>query len=186
LRGALRLDQAPPGNVPPEHRVDLAFRTDTAGRRIDHSPAFGIAIDGDSLDVILDTGATVWLTPDALARVGDRGPAERGTSLIWKQTFEKWRAQHPDWRVIDSADVLTKQAMIEVPTVSIGGYDVGPVWFMAFVNGGNRPPTPTYPPNTPTNRKAIMGTIGGSALRNFSIVLDYPRATAEFRRPASR
>ena len=109
---------------------------------IRQNPAIGIAIDGDSLDMIFDTGATVWLTPEALARMGDRQSAERGTSLIWSPVFDTWRSRHPEWRVIENADVLTKQPMIEVPVVSIGGYDV--------------------------------------------VVLDYPRATAEFSRPASR
>ena len=172
---------APPGPV--AHRVDLAFRTDTTGKRVDHSAAFGIAIDGDSLNMILDTGATVWLTPEALAKIKDGQSAERGTSLVWPPVFEKWRAGHPDWRVIENADVLTKQAMIEVPKVSIGGYDVGPVWFMEYVNGGNPQPEPTYPAGTPTNKKRISGTIGGSTLRFFSIVMDYPRATADFSRP---
>lgn len=184
-RRLLMHDVAPPSG-PTSHRTNLGFQKDTAGRRVSHSPAIGIAIDGDSLSMILDTGATVWLTPDALARIGDTQPAERGTSLIWPPVFEKWRARHPDWRVIESADVLTKQPMIEVPVVSIGGYDVGPVWFMEYANGGNPSPEPTYPPGTPTINKRISGTIGGSTLRFFSIVLDYPNATAEFSRPATR
>ena len=182
----LSLHDASQPASPPEHRVNLGFQTDTAGRRVSHSPAIGISIDGDSLNMIFDTGATIWLTPDALARLGDKQPAERGTSLIWSPTFDLWRSHHPDWRVVENADLLTKQPIIEVPVVSIGGYDVGPVWFMRYETGGNPQPTPTYPPNTPTIKKQISGTIGGSTLRFFSVVLDYPRATAEFSRPASR
>lgn len=55
----------------------------------------------------------------------------RPTQLPAQSIFNRWRTHHPDWRVIDHADSIGRRAlpMIEVPTVSISGYTVGPSWW---------------------------------------------------------
>jgi hypothetical protein len=165
-------DTPPPQNVSPEHRVAVRFRTDTTGTRIDHSPQMDIVVDGDTLAMIFDTGATIWLTADAMAQVRDGRTSERATSHVQSWWFARWKQRHPDWPVIDVADQLTNAALIRVPTIRIAGYDVGPVWFSVLAGPAEAPP----------GAGRFGGTIGGNVLREFSILLDYPRGIAEFTR----
>lgn len=71
-------------------------------------PRVPVTIDGETLDLLFDTGAA---------------------SFIAASAFEKWRAKHPNWRVIERAENGSGEAMIEVPQVTIAGYTArrGPV-----------------------------------------------------------
>ena len=163
------------------HLVPLGFQQDSSGRRTRHFPRIRVAVDGDSLDLLFDTGATVSLTDSARATLiawGFDGPAERGTSFITQSVFERWRAAHPDWRVIEGANrAFDKEwAMIEVPLLAIAGYQVGPVWFTMRS-------TQSFQGMSTAMDAPIQGALGGSALKYFRITLDYPNATARFERP---
>jgi hypothetical protein len=162
------------------HLVPLGFQQDSAGRRTRHFPRIRVAVDGDSLDLLFDTGATVSLTDSAratLVALGFDGPAERGTSFIAQGVFERWRAAHPDWRVIEGANRAfeTEWAMIEVPLLTIAGYEVGPVWFTMRS-------TRSFQGMSTAMDAPIEGALGGSALKYFRITVDYPSATAMFER----
>lgn len=162
------------------HLVPLGFQRDSAGRRTRHFPRIRVAVDGDSLDLLFDTGATVSLTDSArvtLVAWGFDGPAERGTSFIAQSVFERWRAAHPDWRVIEGADRAFERewAMIEVPLLAIAGYQVGPVWFTMRS-------TRSFQGMSTAMDAPIEGALGGSALKYFRITVDYPSATAMFER----
>src|SRR5262249_38741410 len=134
----------------------------------------GVEVDGDSLLLIFDTGATVWLTDSAMTAMHDGRPAERSWSLVRNATYRAWRAKHPEWRVIERADQGNGSEMIEVPAIRIAGFDVGPVWF------GTIPDRPANAPPVPL-RTRLDGTLGGDALRFFSVTVDYPAQVMVFR-----
>lgn len=138
---------------------------------------------GDTLelDLLFDTGATVALSDSAravLAAWGVVGPAERGTSFIAQSVFERWRARHLAWRVIERADRAFGQSlpMIEVPRLAVAGHEVGPVWFTMRS-------TRSWRGMSAAMDRAVQGALGGSALRYFRVTVDYPNATATFERP---
>ena len=163
--------------VAPEHRVPLGFLTDSAGRRATHFPRIRVEIDGDSVDLLFDTGATVALSDAALAQFADGEPAERGGSFIAQHLFERWRSEHPDWQVIEQADRTVNMPMIRVPEMSVGGYVVGPVWFAM------RPDRNFHQYMSQWMDRRIEGALGGSGLKYFRVTVDYPAAVATFERP---
>jgi hypothetical protein len=173
LHGA-RMPAAPAG----AHQTPLGFPMDADGLRVANNAGFIVEIDGDSLYMLFDTGATVWLTDSALSAVNDGLPSERAISLAWGWLFNRWKERHPDWRVIPGADSMSKDALIEVPSVRVAGFDVGPVWFRSL-SSANTPP-PARPEGAPLLGSRVSGTIGGNVLRHFLIQLDYPRGLAWF------
>jgi len=60
-------------------------------------------LDGETIDFVLDTGATNILPEKVLKQVGDGGPAERGTSFLARSLYEKWHKKHPEWRALENA-----------------------------------------------------------------------------------
>ncbi|HTG35316.1 MAG TPA: hypothetical protein VLB76_20545 [Thermoanaerobaculia bacterium] len=176
-----RLLWLPDGGLPAVdagHRVSLGFKADKDGQRLLNFPRIAATIDGDTLDLLFDTGATVTLSPEALAKLGDKGPASRGTSFVAAVHFDAWRQKHPTWRVIENADLGVKgEPMIEVPAVTVAGYTVGPVWF-------TRRPDPNFHQGMSQYMdRQVEGALGGSALRFFRVTVDYPNAVAVFERP---
>jgi hypothetical protein len=177
-RATLRVvDGATPvGSV---HRVPLGFQVDATGRRSTHFPRMPVTIDGETLDVLLDTGATATLTDASAPAFGVAPGTSVGTSFIEHAVFERWRARHPHWRVIDGADDKggrQPRRMIEVPAVTIAGHTVGPVWFAEQPDGAFQRMMAQWM-DRPT-----WGALGGSALRYFRVVIDYPNAVAYFHR----
>lgn len=159
----------------PAHTVPLAFRRD-AGKAVNGFPRIRIAVDGDSLDMLFDTGATEQVPDSVVARLGGaRG--DRATSFITTEVFDRWHAKHPDWRVVPNADALPGMAAIEVPRVSVAGFDIGPVWFT------QRPDRSFHTYMAQWMDKPTDGALGGSALQYFRITVDYPNASAVFERP---
>lgn len=165
----------------PGARVPLAFRTDSTGARALSFPRMRIAVDDDSLDMLLDTGATWALTDSARVFFGEEGPDRRSTSFITTEVFERWRERHPSWRVVGSADAtIPGMGMIEVPEVSIAGQTVGPVWFT------QRPDAAFHEFMAQFMDRPLDGALGGNAFRFFTVTIDYPGAAAFFRRNGSR
>lgn len=156
------------------------FSTDSSGRRVEQVGYVDVIIDGDSVAMLMDTGATVWLSSAALASVNDGGPSERSSSHIPNWLFTRLRVRHPDWPVIEKADLWWGLSLIRVDRVWVGGYEVGPTWFSVL-------PGPTTPPNrtatAPSWTRRQGGTVGGSLLKNFVMTLDYPRGTVRFYKP---
>lgn len=157
-----------------EHRVTLGFRTNPAGKRMLNFPRIQISVDGETLDLLFDTGASTELTETASAALNDKRPAARATSFITTSVFEKWRKRHPQWRVVENAEKRTNEAMIEVPQVSIAGHTVGPVWFT------RRADKNFHEYMSQWMDKRIEGALGGNALRHFRVSVDYPNALAVF------
>jgi hypothetical protein len=161
------------------HRVPLGFQSDSAGRRTYNLPRIRVGIDGDSLDLLFDTGAMTELTASGHAALADGRPIRRATSFIIRSVFDRWRQHHPRWRVIEDADQMEDETfpMIEVPQVEVGGFKVGPVWFTA------RPDQNFLVHWSRVMDRRIVGVLGGSALQYLQVTVDYPGAVAVFARP---
>lgn len=174
--GAGTLRRLPPGATPAGASVALGFQTDARGRRTTHFPSMAIVVDGEALDVLLDTGATATLTQASGEFFGLPEGTDIGTSFIETEVFARWHARHPDWRVIEQADRKGEQLrrMIEVPLVTVAGIEVGPVWFAEQPEGAFQ----RYMAGMMD--RPTWGALGGSGLKYFRMVVDYPGAAAWF------
>lgn len=157
--------------------ITLGFRTDDSGDRDLNFPRITIRVNGEPLEMLLDTGATAQLAESAAIELGLPAGTRVATSYIIRSKFEQWRDRHPDWNVIESAEVVTGRAypMIEVPDVEVGGLSVGPVWFSV------RPDDTFKNFMTQMMDQQIVGAVGGSLLKYFHMIIDYPGARAHFR-----
>ncbi len=160
---------------PDARAMPLGFLTSALGKRVFSMPRMTVRVDGRELPMLLDTGATTVLTPEALAVLGDGGPAERATSMVADNVFRAWRAAHPEWRVIEGGQAFSGADMIEVPEVEIAGFTVGPVWFT------HRPDANFHDMMSSMMDAQVEGAIGGNAFRHFVMTVDYPAAVAYFR-----
>jgi len=172
--GKLRLESNKFQSGETARPVELGFKADKTGKRQFAMPRIVIRIDNSELNMLLDTGATTTLMPAALTVVGDMLPTVRATSFIAHSRFEQWHKRHPQWRIIDAAEVGTFARMIEVAEVDIAGFEVGPVWFT------ERPDTFRQWMGQMMD-KVPEGAIGGDALSYFTLTVDYPNAVAYFR-----
>lgn len=168
----LRAEHFSPTDKLMRHAVDLGFARSLGLRRCNH-PRFTVTIDGQQVSSLFDTGATVFLTPEAIAFMNDNQPVERATSFATAAVFERWHHQHPEWRYIEKGCKMSQQPMIEVPLVRISGLDAGPVWF-------TRRPDSAMQWMSQFLDAPIEASIGGDCLRHFTITLDYPGAKAYF------
>lgn len=171
----------PPGILPrhrASERVPLGFLADESGRRVLEIPRIRVSIGGDSLDLVLDTGASVALSPAAMAVIADGGPAVRAASFVALSVLEAWQARHPGWRVVPDADANSRMPMIEVPEVRVAGQRVGPVWFVAA------PDDRFLSRASGLTDQPVVGALGGSVLREFVLTLDYVNGVAIFVRGA--
>lgn len=154
--------------------VPLGFRQGVDGKRKLDFPRITIVVDGDSLEVLLDTGATAQLTENSAQVLGLENGSRIAASYIVKSIFDQWHVRHPDWKVIDKGEAVTGDTypMIEVPRVNIASITVGPVWF------AQRPDAAFHDFMSQMMDKRIDGALGGSALKYLDVVLDYPQAKA--------
>jgi len=166
--GALpRVDQA--------HRVELGFQKDPQGRPTTHFARIPVRIDGETLQLLFDTGATVMLTEQGVRELGD-GPAVRAGSFIAAGVLRRWREKHPDWRVVERGERNDSGRLIEVPELEVGGYRVGPVWF------AERADRNFHDYMSKWMDQRIDGAIGGNAFSSLKVSVDYPSAIATFER----
>lgn len=165
------------GDLPktdPEYKIALGFKTNASGQRSINFPRIAVTIAGENFDLLFDTGATTDLSEAALQFLKDNRSAIRATSFITASVFERWRREHPNWRVIVNAENKTKATMIEVPEIKIGRYRTGAVWFTV------RPDKNFHEYMSQWMDKKIDGALGGNALRHFRVTVDYPNAIAIF------
>jgi len=160
------------------HRAALGFQTNAAGQRTMHFPSINVEIDGEVLQMLFDSGATATTTNHSASVFGVAPGTNVGISFIEHEVFERWATAHPNWRVIEAADLKGKQErrMIEVPMITIAGHAVGPVWFSEQPAGAFQ----SYMARMMD--RPTWGALGGSGLRYFRVVVDYPGSAAYFHR----
>jgi len=162
-----------PGNIPQGmDRVPMTMRGDDNM----YWPRIVVEVDGESIPMLLDTGATATLSAGGAEAYGLSAGTEVATSFITRGHFERWLGRHPDWPVVADGDRLGNGVlpMIRVPEVRIAGHSVGPVWFAV------RPDRNFTEFMSSMTDAPVEGAIGGSALRYFRVVLDYPGQAAYF------
>lgn len=167
----------------PEGAVPLFFQRGADGQPTTSFPRVRVEVYGVALDLLLDTGAQVRLTPEAQSRLegGDDSPL-RATSFLAASFFDRFRAEHPEDRFLDNADAgVGGEPMLQVESVRIGACEVGPVWFT------RRPDANFTDYMSKWMDQKVVGALGGSALGAFRVTLSYPEAWALFeptRRPS--
>jgi hypothetical protein len=116
-----------------------------------------VEIDGEPIDLLLDTALTCCLAVDGLTRA--------------------WRADHPDWPVSLSAvgpgnvtglPIEARVAMLRIPSMEIGGFTVPDVAF-AWRGEGD---------------VVSDGALGGNVLKLFRVDLDYARGSVRLEQGA--
>lgn len=161
----------------PKHKSSqeqtLYFQTAPSGKRKTDFARLEVELDGEKVSFLLDTGATDVLDKDALAFVGDKGPAARATSFMAKRLFDKLHGKHPDWRVYNKP-TTTGNCLLEVPAIKIGGQEVGPVWFSV------QPDSAFHVYMAQWMDRPTEGALGGSAFKYFRLTVDWPNALAVF------
>ena len=171
-RGTLAIE--PDNWKPPRgaHIIPVGFRSAQGGGDALHFPRITVTIAGVETPVLLDTGATTVLTPEAEKIVG--GPRLRATSMIVAGRIARWRQEHPDWPVIEHGQGGTGSLMIRVPDVRVAGYQVGPIWFTS------RPDDNFHKDMASSMAGPIEGAIGGNAFHTLTMTVDYLQGRAAF------
>lgn len=158
----------------PDHTVNLGFQTDSRGQRTSNHPRIEATIAGSTDSFLFDTGATTALT-DSVHAAFD-GPKRRGSSFVVASVFDRWRENHPDWRVVEGASLYRKGTpLIRIPEVTIAGHTVGPVWF-------ERRPDRAFQQMSASMDQPVQGALGGSLFQYFRITISYPDGWASFER----
>ena len=141
-----------------------------------HEPIFGhpsmvIEINGEVIDVLFDTGASILLSDSGKKQMNTHS-LTIGGSFIAASIFDKWRKEHPEWKYYKDAD--KKRDVIEVPIVKIGNIEVGPVLF------SKRPDEDWSKGMISTMDKIVKGAIGGSAFKYLKVTIDYNSELIKF------
>lgn len=162
--------------VPAAHTARVSFQDEGNGR---HAPygRIQMIVEGEPIEMLFDTGATVQLTETAVRALGGSSTL-RATSFIADGVFQAWRKAHPAWRVIEAAGRVRDKAvpMIEVPRVTVGGYEVGPVWFTW------RSDKEFHDGMAQWMDRPVEGALGGSAFFDLRITVDWDHGVAAFER----
>jgi|JI6StandDraft_1071083.scaffolds.fasta_scaffold13634_6 hypothetical protein len=153
--------------------LKIGFKKNKNQENIFGHPSMIIEVEGDTIDVLFDTGATSILTENGKNQFGTTKKS-LGSSFIATSIFQKWRDRHPEWKYYPKAEWLGD--MIEVPKIKIGGYEVGPVLF------SQRPDEVWSEGMISTMDKVVKGAIGGSALKYFRVTIDYNSELIRFER----
>ena len=162
---------------PRAHATKLGFLRNAKGEIATGHARITIEVAGQTINMLLDTGATAH--PTKAGEEVSRTPTVNGegvTSYIVHSVFERWHKQHPDWRVVKNGDNLTGKPtrIIEVPKVEIAGWTVGPVWFTERSDANFHQFMGQWMDEKPD------GAVGGNVFRHFVMTINYPDATAYF------
>jgi hypothetical protein len=152
-------------------KVLLGFQKDQTGNYTMAFPRLDISVEGNTIPMLLDTGASAWPSEKALSQLNLAGD-QVATSFIIASIFDHWVDTYPEWTVINDACQLSKQPMIRVPRVKIANRVVGPVWFTRRADHN------FHQYMSSMMDKPIDGALGGSALKYIRIIVDYPNELA--------
>jgi hypothetical protein len=151
----------------------LNFKKNSSHQKLSGHANLTIEVDGQTIDVLFDTGSTLVLTENGKQLLNtDRRTL--GGSFIAASICNEWRKNHPEWKLYPAAEI--NGDIIEVPTVKICGHEVGPVLFAvrndeAWSKGMAH-----------SMDKVVKGAIGGSALKYFKVTADYNSELIRFER----
>lgn len=158
------------------HRASLGFKKLPDGHHIGW-PRITVNVDGESLSMLLDSGATARPTPQGLqASPRDLTDGITVGSYITQSTFRQWIARHPDWLVLEKGDALFPSfgRMIRVPELEVAGWRLGPVWFI------ERPDKAFHSMMASLMDEPPEGAIGGNVLERFRLTINYKDSEAWF------
>jgi len=160
------------------HPAMMSFPTNPYAQRLSGLPRIVIKVDGQDVDMLLDTGATAH--PSTVGKRASGTPTVNGlgvTSYIVSSIFNRWHKAHPDWSVVENGDDLfgPKNAtrMIKVPRVEIARWAIGPVWFTERADTN-------FDALSSLMDKQVEGSVGANVFQHFVMTLDYPRSIAFF------
>lgn len=171
ITGKLFINTPLSANSIEENTQHIGFKKDRQGNKRFGHPSMKIVIDGETIDVLFDTGATLLLGENSKAEFHDKKAA--GGSFIAKSIFDNWHKQHPEWRMIEKGEA-TGADMIEIPQVKVGSLTAGPVWF------AKRPDEAWSKGMIGSMDKVVKGAIGGSFLQYFKVTIDYNSELVKF------
>jgi hypothetical protein len=171
LKGKLYINM-PLQGIKDKNTQQLGFKKTRDGTKIFGHPSMKIEIDGEVIDVLFDTGASILLSKNTQAELQSSSKSIGG-SFIAKSIFDNWRIKHPDWRFIEKAEI-TGADMIQVPQVTIGTSTVGPAWF------AKRPDENWSKWMIGSMDKVVKGAVGGSVFQYYVVTIDYNSELARF------
>lgn len=161
------------------HQVTLGYQHKNTGGWGTGFARLQVHVAGQPVDLLLDTGATG--KPTVAGEAASHAPTINDlgvTSYITTSVLEQWHQQHPDWPVVEAGDdlfgVRHATRMIEVPTLQIAGWTIGPVWFTERANTIFHDFISQY-----TDRQ-VEGAAGANMFRHFVMTIDYPHGAAWF------
>ncbi|MEO6190958.1 MAG: hypothetical protein ABIO44_11935, partial [Saprospiraceae bacterium] len=149
----------------------IGFKKNSNYENMFGHPSMFIEVNGEIIEVLFDTGATIVLSDDGKLELKTNAKTIGG-SFIAASIFDKWRNEHPEWKYYPKADM--KNDMIEVPIVKIGSNEIGPVlfakrqdenWSNGMINSMD---------------KVVKGAIGGSGLKYLKVTIDYNAELIKF------
>lgn len=147
--------------------IKIGFSKDEHSNYTTALPSLSITISNQNIPTLLDTGATAYLSDNA-KKLLKTSSNKVATSFLAASIFDKLKEQNPEWRFINNGDTLAKEDMLEVQEIKIGTLSIGPVWFT------RREDTNFTQYMSAMMDTTVYGAIGGSALKNLDIVIDYP------------
>ena len=151
--------------------LKIGFKKNSHHENIFGHASMYMVVNGDTNDVLFDTGATFVLSDNGKKELNTTQKTIGG-SFIAASIFDKWRKEHPEWKYYPKADMNSD--VIEVPIVKIGNNEVGPVLF------SKRPDENWSQGMINTMDKIVKGAIGGSALKYLKVTIDYNAELIKF------
>jgi hypothetical protein len=129
-----------------------------------------VTVAGETLTMLLDTGATARIDAALRARMPDAAPV-RQICFADAALVARWHGAHPDWEYaaagaqVPEDDGLRTAAMIRVPSVAVAGRAAPPTWFLAR-------PDDNFAELSRRLRRTVAGDLGGDALRAWRVTFD--------------
>lgn len=157
-----------------ENTQPMGFKKDKNGQKKFGHASIKVEIDGQVIDVLFDTGASILLNKNTQLVLNSNSKSIGG-SFIAKSIFDQWHLQHPDWRYIEKGEA-TGADLIEVPIVKVGTLRAGPVWF------AKRADEAWSKGMIGSMDKVVKGAIGGSFLQYFTVIADYNNELIRFQK----
>ena len=161
------------------HQVKLGFMRNAAGNKGSGMARIQIMVDGQPLDMLLDTGATA--KPTAAGIEATRIETKHGIgviSYITSGVMDRWHRDHPNWRMVRDGDNIfgahAATRLIEVPRLTIAGWQVGPVWFTERSDATFHNYMSAY------MDQPIEGVVGANVFEHFVMTVNYPADRAWF------